>query len=87
VPVFKGVIGIVAPPRVRPGYEETGGDDGPMVDEEPPDPRYPIKREDTTHFDLDPKNGRSLESVPLQLANLNQSWLGRPTHYTSRSTR
>ncbi|KAK4443694.1 hypothetical protein QBC34DRAFT_416572 [Podospora aff. communis PSN243] len=54
--LFKGVIGIVAPPKVRPGYEETGGDDGPMVDEEPPDPRYPIKREDTTHFDLDPKN-------------------------------
>ncbi|KAK0633781.1 kinase-like domain-containing protein [Immersiella caudata] len=54
--LFKAVIGIVAPPRVRPGYEATGGDDGPIVDEAPPDPQYPLIREDTVHFDLDPKN-------------------------------
>jgi hypothetical protein len=55
--VFKAVVGIAAPPRIRPEYEETGGDNGPVVDEIPPGPEMAIGRQDTVHFDMDLRNG------------------------------
>ncbi|KAK0655147.1 hypothetical protein B0T16DRAFT_5609 [Cercophora newfieldiana] len=65
--LFKGVIGILAPPKVRPEYDETGGDDGPLVDETPPDRNMPLERQDIVHFDLDPRNVLigSFDHVPI----------------------
>ena len=56
--MFRGVLAMAYSPRNYDDFYETGGEDGPLVDERVPKSDARLSH-DLIHFDLDPSNSQS----------------------------